>query len=1334
MATLVLGAVGTAIGGGFGGAILGLSGAAIGGMVGSFVGGYIDRALISALSPAQRVEGPRLQETAFMGSSEGAPVGRLYGRMRVNGQVIWCTRFKETVTRKTERVGGKGGGGQKVTTKTYTYSVSLAIAFGEGNRKTQLGRVWMDGKEVDIGSMNWRFYRGTESQTPDTLIQSIEGANKTPAFRGITYLVLEDLVLTDYGNRIPQITAEIIRPLVTTDPDDISQIMRGVCLIPGSGEFIYGSQEYVRQSGAASAVVADKLGLPLFGPTSTSPAKSMNVHNMEQKPDFVRSMEQLGLFQDNMETVALVVGWFGDDLRIGNCTIKPKVEFNNRGAVVTPSEWMVDGLYRDDVPQVSLDTEGRPLYGGTPSDSVVTEAIIWLKSKGYRVVFYPFIFMDIPPGNTRPNPYSNNAATVGQPAFPWRGRITCSPAAGYTGTVDKTATASTQVANFFNGTWGLRRMILHYANLCAAAGGVDGFVIGSEMVGMTSIRSSASDFPAVTHLQTLATDVKAIVGVGTKVGYTADWSEYHSYRPNDGTNDVYFNLDPLWSHASIDFIGIDNYMPLADWRDGVNHLDYDPTNNIVSPHNHEYLKANIEGGEFYDWYYASQSDRDNQVRTPIVDVAYSKPWVFRQKDIRNWWLNNHRNRPAGVESGSNTSWVPQSKPIWFTELGCPAIDKGPNQPNAFYDPKSSESFFPYYSTGEQDEYIQRVFLEASLQYWRDNSPTSEIYGDEMISLENILIWCWDARPYPDYPLRSDVWSDNALWRYGHWLTGRLDAVALPRLIEELCASVGVTDVDTTLLNGSQALVKGFNIESIMAVRDMISSLMGAFMFDAFESEGKLKFALRSSTSVTALSPDDYVSTTSDKTGFSVTRTQDTELPSAVKIDYVDGDNDYAVASLDGKRSFGSSLNVASLQLPIVLEAHYVRGLADSIIHQAWTAREQGTVNLPPSMFRFDPGDGFVYSVGSRTATGRFQQINTAEFRQAEFVNFDSSLFRLPSYPVQEYIPQIPWAPGYAIMVPMDIPLVTGTEPSPWSPRVAVWMDPWPGAVAVYREDGSGGWDLVHSVGSRSYLGRLTQDLYAGPTGIWDNGNSVYVEMYTGTLANKTEDQVLNGANALAVQNQDGSWEILQFVTATLTSPKNYTCSQLLRGQLGTEHAMRNPIPAGSNVVLLTDEMATDPNVASYLPISIGDRGSDITLRWGNAAKSVDNDTVYTEGDFVFESVALKPYSPVNFAGAWNTGTNDINLTWMRRTRLNGDSWDVPEVPLNEESELYDLQILAGTTVVREVTSLTSPAYIYTAAMQVADFGALQSSSLKFRVYQISAKVGRGYPGEEIVYR
>lgn len=1322
MATLILGAVGAAVGAGFGGTILGLSGAVIGRAIGAAVGQMIDSAIIASLAPAARSEGPRLQETTYMGASEGAPQGRLYGRARVNGQVIWTTRFKEHS--HTQRSGGKGGG-RGASQTSYTYSVSFAVALGEGNTKAQLGRVWLDGKETDLSGITYRFYQGTETQAPDSFIQSIEGVNATPAFRGITYLVIEEMDITDYGNRIPQVTAELIRPLDTEDPDDISNIMRGVCLIPGSGEFVYATQSYTQQGGNF-----DEDGK--FNPNG-QPAKSLTVHNMEGKPDLVRSMEQLGLFQPNMETVALVVGWFGDDLRVGNCTIMPKVEFNDRNAQVTPTDWTVAGLNRSEVPQLARDSSGHPVYGGTPSDTVVKEAIVWLKARGYKVVFYPFIFMEIVAGNTLPDPYSNGASGLGQPAFPWRGRITCSPAAGYSGSVDKTAAAATQVANFFNGTWGFRRFINHYADLVAEVGGVEAFLIGSEMVGLSTIRSNANTYPAIARFRSLAAEVRAKVGPSVKLGYAADWSEYCSHRPNDGSNDVFFHLDPLWADTNIDFIGIDNYMPLSDWRDGITHLDYDADQNIVTPHNTGYLKSNIEGGEYYDWYYASQSARNSQTRTPITDTAYGKPWVFRQKDLRNWWLNQHFNRPGGVQSGTATSWVPQSKPIWFTELGCPAVDKGSNQPNVFYDPKSSENMFPYYSTGEQDEYIQRVFLEASLQYWRDEAPTSSVFGGKMLDIEHILVWCWDARPYPDYPLRSDVWADADLWRYGHWLTGRLDAVALSRLVKELCSTVGVTDVDVELLNGSYALVKGFNIDSIMAVRDMIASLMGAYMFDGFESEGKLKFALRSATSITIIDPLDYVSSSSDKLGLALTRQQETELPSSVKIDFIDGDASYAVASLDGKRLFGGSDETAQLQLPLVLEPHYVRGLADSIIHQAWTARERGSVALPPSMFKFDPGDAFQYDVGSRQALGRFQQIDTAEFRKAEFANFDPSLFRLPKYPAQVYSPSIPWAPGFATLVPMDIPLLTGLEPSLQSPRVATYMNPWPGGVNIYRADGGGGWEFKLTASDRAYVGRLAFPLYSGPTGIWDRSNDLYIELFYGSVASKTEAQVFGGANALAVQNQNGFWEILQFKDAVLTAPRQYTLSNLLRGQLGTEHAMRSPVPAGATVVFLTTEMDANPSTAPFIPISLDDRNNPVTLRWGNQGKPVTDSDAYLTRDFVFRSEALMPYSPVQLAGAWAGAGGNIGLSWVRRTRFNGDQWDAPEVPLNEETELYDLQILDGSSVVREVTNLTSPAYTYTTASQVTDFGSAQST-LTFRVYQLSSKVGRGHPGQQTVYR
>ncbi len=156
--------------------------------------------------------------------------------------------------------------------------------------------------------------------------------------------------------------------------------------------------------------------------------------------------------------------------------------------------------------------------------------------------------MDVPPGNTKTNPYTGAA---GQPAFPWRGRITCNPAPGEVGTPDKTAAAATQLNAFigtcvagdfgaWNGStipysgpaeWTYRRMVLHYAKLVAdlfEPGDI--FIIGSEMVGLTQVRSSATAYPFVSALVTLAADVSPVLGSGRLVSYAADWSEYPPAR------------------------------------------------------------------------------------------------------------------------------------------------------------------------------------------------------------------------------------------------------------------------------------------------------------------------------------------------------------------------------------------------------------------------------------------------------------------------------------------------------------------------------------------------------------------------------------------------------------------------------------------------------------------------------------------------------------------------------------------------------------------------------------------------------------------------------------
>ncbi len=119
----------------------------------------------------------------------------------------------------------------------------------------------------------------------------------------------------------------------------------------------------------------------------------------------------------------------------------------------------------------------------------------------------------------------------------------------------------------------------------------------------------------------------------------------------------------------------------------------------------------------------------------------------------------------------------------------------------------------------------------------------------------------------------------------------------------------------------------------------------------------------------------------------------------------------------------------------------------------------------------------------------------------------------------------------------------------------------------------------------------------------------------------------------------------------------------------------------------------------------------------------------TAQDFTYSAKALKPYAPVHVNGSRAAG--DLTVIWKRRTRINGDWRDLVDVPLNEESERYEVDIMQGVTVKRTLLNLTTPTAVYTAAQQIADFGATQSS-ITVNVYQLSASVGRGYAGNAVL--
>ena len=1481
MATILLSAAGAAVGGAVGGSVLGLSSVVLGRAAGATLGRVLDQRLLGAGSAT--VETGRLDRYRITGANEGAALGRVFGRMRVGGQVIWATRFREHV--ETERASGGKGAPRQPATRRYSYSVSLAVALCEGEIQ-RVGRIWADGIEIAPAEMNLRVHRGTEDQQPDSLIEAVEGAGNAPAYRGTAYVVIEDLELSAYGNRVPQFSFEVVR---AADPGPalagasrLSDAVPGVALVPGSGEYALATT-------------------PVHYGGGLGRSQPANVNSPSGRTDFETSLTQLVEEAPACASALLVVCWFGDDLRVNLCQLKPKVEQAEFDAEAM--HWTVSGLTRTSA-EVVAELDDRPVYGGTPTDQSVIEAIRALREAGQAVVFYPFILMEPMAGNELIDPWTGQP---GQPPLPWRGRITTSLAPGVAGTPDRTTEAETEVAAFFGAAapedfvpagdrvgydgpaeWSYRRFILHYAHLCALAGGVDAFCIGSEMRGLTRIRGAGDSFPAVERMRALLAEVRGILP-DSKLGYAADWSEYFGYHPQDGSGDVHFHLDPLWSDHDCDFIGIDNYMPLSDWRDGDDHLDA----HWGSIHDLDYLKANIAGGEGFDWYYASVADREAQIRTPITDgsgasmptpdrsfapsstigdaefgghatrsadatfeadvvlpadptdgvlferggnwrgamlglrdggtvlrlraggggaksasdtetalldlavadlpfdgqthrlrwdfrispgrvrlfvdgalageafisgggdlpgawsgsgpgfygdgmtdiagephggwpaavagdlrmwdrieaaVADPQPWVYRYKALKEWWSNPHHDRRDGRPVAQASPWVPRSKPIWFTELGCAAIDKGTNQPNKFLDPKSSESSLPHHSDGSRDDLIQAQYLRAMWEFWGEaaNNPVSDLYGGPMVDMSRAHVWAWDTRPYPHFPGLSDLWTDAENYMRGHWLNGRITTQPLGAVVAEICDRSGVAEIDVSDLRGG---VRGYHVADTGDARAALQPLMLTHAFEAVEREGTLHFRMRGAAPAAALEEGGLALSADLGTAIERQRAPEAEMAGRVRLTHVAADADFEAAATEAVFPGDSLQTVSRTELPVALTHAEGRAVVERWLVEARIARDSARFALPPSEWGLGAGDVVTLPEPDGPALYRIDHVDQGSERLVEAVRVEPSVYRPATSVSGESTPRRFAAPAPVHAVFLDLPLLTGRE-DPNAPHLAVTAAPWPGAVAVHSAPADAGYALNTVVDGASVIGLTETPLPAARPGLWDRGPALRVRLGGGVLSSAEPAALMAGANAMAIG--DGGpdpWEVFQFAEAVLVGPDCYELRTRLRGQLGTDALVPAEWPVGSTVVLLN-------GAAQQIALSPAERGLEQHYRIGPAARPLD-DPSYRHRVESFAGNGWRPYAPAHLRAARQG--SDLAFAWVRRTRIEGDSWASVDVPLGEERERYLVQVLSGGKVAREQIC-DAPSWTYAATEQAADGVA---APFAVQVAQISERYGPG---------
>ena len=962
-------------------------------------------------------------------------------------------------------------------------------------------------------------------------------------------------------------------------------------------------------------------------------------------------------------------------------------------------------------------------------------AIQAIRARGLKVVFYPFILMDIPAGNGLEDPYGG----AEQVPFPWRGRITVAPAPGREGSPDGTAAVDGAVASIVGAAapgdfaaagdvvvyggapeWSLRRMMLHYAHLCAQAGGVDAFLVGSELRGLTTLRG-ASGYPFVDALSTLIDDVRGILGPAAKISYAADWSEYFGHQPADGSGDVTFHLDPVWANPNVDFVGIDNYWPLSDWRDGT-HEDLALAD---VPYDRAYLTANIMGGEGYDWYYKDDAARLAQDREDITD-GNGKPWVFRYKDLRSWWSNPHFDRVGGAEVAQPTAWVPQSKPVWFTEVGCPAVDRGANQPNVFYDPKSSESKLPYFSSGRRDDEMQRAYLEAMLSAYDPAhssdidafNPVSGVYGERMIDPATVHVWTWDARPWPAFPHRTDVWSDGANWERGHWLTGRLGGVPFRDLVRALFKDWRLPMPEVSPV---PAVLDGFLVSAPQSLRSVLEPLTAAVSVIGADTGTGIRFVGPQRAPSELVDEAGLAEVGADTPLIAETRDELAALPVEQRLRYYDSGREFQVASARYRPPEGSTRQIEEIAISASLNDGLATELAEIALNARWGGRTAVTFALPLSEIDVMPGDVITFRADGRDRELVVEEIEDLGHREVVARTLDRKALTptpTPGSPTPPIAP-IPTAPPFAFA--LNLPLFNESV-AETDPFIAAYSRPWPGEMAVWDQADDGGFERIRVLGTPSSVGFVAAPPPPGPTSRWDYAGSMDVVLLSGTLQSRTELGVLEGRNLLAVEAADGSWELLQFRFATLIGERTYRLSTLLRGQVGTERAAETGILPGARVAYIDGSIST-------FGITEAQIGYERTLRVGSLSEGVGglNTTTF---DFTPTGRAKLPLSPVH-GKARRRGDGGLDISWVRRTRIGGDAWpDDGDVPLGESAERYRIEILDGGATVRSA-EVTSPFFVYSLAAQTADFGGAVDP-LSMRIAQIAPGFGPGIPYEVTV--
>jgi hypothetical protein len=561
-----------------------------------------------------------------------------------------------------------------------------------------------------------------------------------------------------------------------------------------------------------------------------------------------------------------------------------------------------------------------------------------------------------------------------------------------------------------------------------------------------------------------------------------------------------------------------------------------------------------------------------------------------------------------------------------------------------------------------------------------------------------------------------VTIDDKLWTVSTRRITR-QSVALSEIVADLHQRSGQTtdDYDVAALTDD---VRGYLITEQVSARSCIEQLQIAFLFDAKDSEGKIKYVKRGSASLATLSSDDLGAfETEPVSEWRITRQQEEELPQTLSIVYMDFDGSYEKAAQNATRQAVLAGDVTTFQVPIVFTADEAQSVAQKQQMAAWVGRTKYKFTTNMEWVKLEPCDVVTVQDKVIRLTSRADGVNG-------IIEFEG-VAELPAIYTNTGVGSIPdaygdenlEARGPTVFEILDLPPLRDGDYNQYVAYIAASgvLSGWPSAAIMKSSDGQS-YSLLSLVNTASKMG-VAETALSDWTGgnIFDEKNTVDIKMYgNSTLASVTRDEALAGDFCILLGN-----EIIFARTATLIATSRYRLSGLLRGRFGTEHETDSHAVNERFVVLSASTLRAFQPTTAELNVE----------RYYKGVTSQNKISAAIAKAYTYTGITQKPYSPVNIGGGVSGLAGDWTIKWVRRSRYRGAWLDSYDVPLDEAAESYEIRIMNGSSVKRTLTSSTN-SVTYTYAQQLTDWSTFKFS-IDVQIRQIGAYGNSEWASETI---